>query len=68
MASKCANCGARLSCGCQRRSSTNGTSACSGCVNTLNAKIAAEQSAAQQIAQTPTTVESVWGSNRYIKE
>lgn len=49
-----------MSCGCQRRTAVNGTSACSACVDALNAKLNAAKTAA-----TPTTVKSVWGANRY---
>jgi hypothetical protein len=67
MASKCANCGARLSCGCQRRAASNGTSACTSCVAALNEKLAAEQSAANQVTETPIVEQTVWGANRYKK-
>jgi hypothetical protein len=33
--SKCANCGATLSCGCQRRTLANGKSGCAKCINQL---------------------------------
>lgn len=33
--SKCPNCGAKLSCGCQRRTSSDGTQACTNCVNSV---------------------------------
>ena len=58
--STCTNCGARMSCGCQRRQAKNGASACSNCVDALNAKLAAEK-----LAETPTTIKPVWGANRY---
>ena len=60
--STCLNCGARMSCGCQRRTAVNGASACSSCVDALNAKLNAAKAAA-----TPTTVNPVWGANRYKK-
>jgi hypothetical protein len=49
-----------MSCGCQRRQAKNGASACSNCVDALNAKLAAEK-----LAETPTTIKPVWGANRY---
>ena len=58
--STCLNCGARMSCGCQRRQAVNGASACSACVDALNAKLIAKQTAATQ-----NTVKPVWGANRY---
>jgi len=33
--SKCPNCGAKLSCGCQKRTSPDGTQACTSCVNSV---------------------------------
>lgn len=51
-----------MSCGCQRRQAVNGTSACSNCVDALNAKLNAAQAAA-----SPTPVQTVWGANRYKK-
>ena len=32
---KCANCGAVLSCGCQKRVTPSGKQACSKCINTV---------------------------------
>jgi len=37
--SKCENCGVNISCGCQKRKASNGTPACSSCLNTLESKI-----------------------------
>lgn len=61
--SSCPNCGARLSCGCQRRQASNGAGACSNCVAALNAKIAADKQAATAAQVQPTE----WGANRYKK-
>ena len=44
---KCPNCGAGMSCGCQRRTASNGATACSSCVNKLEAKLTAEKQTAQ---------------------
>ena len=38
--SKCANCGATLSCGCQKRVSSTGQQACTKCIHTLTPKAA----------------------------
>jgi hypothetical protein len=70
MASKCANCGARLSCGCQKRTSSTGLLACSACVASLNTRLAAEQLAAkqvieEQVTEAPVIDKTVWGANRY---
>jgi len=37
--SNCNNCGAPLSCGCQRRTSVNGKSCCKQCVASENSKV-----------------------------
>jgi hypothetical protein len=61
--SACQNCGAALSCGCQKRTATNGAAACSNCVSALNATIAA---AAKDISvQTLRSPSNQWGANRY---
>jgi hypothetical protein len=36
--SKCPNCGAGMSCGCQRRQLPNGKMGCSTCINVVNNK------------------------------
>jgi hypothetical protein len=59
----CANCGARLSCGCQRRQASNGASACTNCLTSLEAKIAVLQQATT--TPTKTTIKPQWGANRY---
>lgn len=63
--STCPNCGARMSCGCQRRQASNGASACSSCVGALEEKIKV-----QKLAATPpqTTIQMQWGANRYKKK
>lgn len=35
----CSNCGAQLSCGCQRRTASNGTPCCELCINEYEAKL-----------------------------
>ena len=55
--SKCANCGTTLTCGCQKRTTADGKSACIFCVNKVI-----------RPAKTTTTVEQtkkVWGPDRY---
>jgi DNA-directed RNA polymerase subunit RPC12/RpoP len=55
--SKCANCGANLSCGCQKRTTADGKSACSNCINKVI-----------KPANTTTTgqpTKKVWGPDRY---
>lgn len=66
---KCANCGANMSCGCQKRTASNGATACSSCINTLESKLKA---AKVQVAREASTVQrnapqQEWGANRYNK-
>ena len=35
---KCANCGAALSCGCQKRKTKDGKVACTKCIHAIEAK------------------------------
>lgn len=42
--SQCTNCKAKLTCGCQRRTATDGTACCSNCVVSYNAKLKNSQS------------------------
>ena len=39
--STCKNCGTRLSCGCQKRTATDGKGTCTKCVAAYNAKLKA---------------------------
>lgn len=41
MSAICPNCKARLSCGCQRRASSDGTAVCSNCLASYEAKLKA---------------------------
>lgn len=66
---KCANCGATMSCGCQKRTASNGTSACSACITALEGKLKADKVSAVRAASTPerNTAPQEWGANRYNK-
>jgi len=39
----CNNCGARMSCGCQKRRASDGTSCCSTCLSFYEKKLKAEK-------------------------
>jgi hypothetical protein len=54
----CANCGAKLSCGCQKRTTADGRSACTNCVNKT-------QSPVRKTENTTAPATNVWGPNRY---
>jgi len=55
---KCPNCGAALSCGCQRKV-VNGITGCNKCLTTA----AAPKKTIQRTPLKPTT--NVWGKDRY---
>jgi hypothetical protein len=56
----CSNCKARLSCGCQKRTASNGTSVCSNCLSSYEASLAQTQTMA-----TVSQTDQVWGKDRY---
>lgn len=60
--SQCPNCGKQLSCGCQRRTASNGTSVCSVCLSAYEVKL---QSNTQQKQETTIPQKNVWGKDRY---
>ncbi len=37
--SKCTHCGKQLSCGCQKRTASNGKSVCTSCITAYEAKL-----------------------------
>lgn len=58
--SACPNCKKKLSCGCQRRTASNGVAVCSGCLG------AYEKTLKPQPAQTTETPNlNAWGKDRY---
>jgi hypothetical protein len=58
----CSNCKATLSCGCQKRKAKDGTSACSKCLASYEAKLTQTKTLTVE-PQVSTT----WGANRYKK-
>jgi hypothetical protein len=58
--SACPNCGKKLSCGCQRRTASNGKTVCSNCASNY------ERSLKPQPVKTENkTSPAVWGKDRY---
>jgi hypothetical protein len=51
-----------MSCGCQKRTASNGATACSSCINTLEASIKGAKLAASKPNQLGPL-----GPNRYVK-
>ena len=58
--SACPNCGKKLSCGCQRRTASNGRTVCSGCLNSYEKTLKP-----QPATNTTQTTPQVWGKDRY---
>ena len=58
--SSCPNCGAKLSCGCQKRTLPNGKQGCSNCATK------AQKVVAQTKPVVPTVNTNTWGPNRYL--
>lgn len=53
----CSNCNAQITCGCQRRTATDGKSVCTNCITTYEAKLA-ELKALEVNNQTNNQTES----------
>ena len=62
--SQCSNCKTQLSCGCQRRTASDGTSVCGSCLSTYEAKLQNQTQPKQTSVQQPN---QVWGKDRYNK-
>jgi len=56
----CSNCKKNLSCGCQKRTATDGKSVCSSCITTYEANLVQRNTAA-----TVSQNNQVWGKDRY---
>jgi hypothetical protein len=63
--STCANCGAKLSCGCQKRTLANGSQGCSNCA-TKTQKTAKPAATKATATNQPTVNTNTWGPNRYL--
>ena len=63
--STCGNCGAKLSCGCQKRTLADGKQGCSNCASKVAAKAKAKPTVSTA-ANQPTVNTNTWGPNRYL--
>ncbi len=65
--SNCLNCKAPLSCGCQKRKASDGTSVCANCIGRYEA--GARERTIKPLAKPTITVpqHNAWGPNRYKK-
>ncbi len=69
----CSNCGARLSCGCQRKTARDGKACCSSCIAFYEKDLASKPATTTTTkttvtsgAPTLTVQKNVWGANRYV--
>jgi hypothetical protein len=58
----CPNCKKKLSCGCQKRTATDGKTVCTGCLKTYEAGLKQKKTLA-----TVSQTNQVWGKDRYNK-
>jgi uncharacterized protein YbaR (Trm112 family) len=74
--SACPNCKSQLSCGCQRRTASNGTTVCSGCLAAYESKLQGikptvvkkdltRQPIKEKAKATTPPQLNVWGKDRY---
>jgi DNA-directed RNA polymerase subunit RPC12/RpoP len=61
--STCGNCGAKLSCGCQKRTLADGKQGCSNCASKVAAKT---KPTVAKATNTNTVNTNTWGPNRYL--
>jgi transcription elongation factor Elf1 len=67
----CSNCKKSLSCGCQKRKASNGTSVCSNCSAAYEKTISKATIQPTNLENKIPTISSkpqVWGKDRYIKK
>jgi hypothetical protein len=56
----CPNCKKKLSCGCQKRTASDGKTVCSGCLKTYEAGLKQKKTLV-----TVSQTNQVWGKDRY---
>ena len=61
----CSNCEKFLSCGCQKRKASNGTSVCASCITTYESKL--DKPTIVSKLKTIVANPNVWRANRYKK-
>lgn len=62
--STCANCGAKITCGCQKRTLPDGKSGCTKCAGS-SSKVTRTTSLKPSVANTVPQNKVVWGPDRY---
>lgn len=61
MAASCQNCGTSLSCGCQKRTASNGASVCAHCITDYEATLI--KLAKKTVAPINNVEETIWTNN-----
>jgi len=62
--SKCPNCGSKITCGCQRRTTSDGRSACTNCVNKPVKTTKETETVTPKKTVTGNKL-NLWGKERY---
>lgn len=61
MSAICPNCKSRLSCGCQKRSASNGATVCTMCINAYELKLkSSAQKPIQPSNTTPSNIQATY--------
>lgn len=63
--SQCPNCKSTLSCGCQRRTASDGTAVCGSCLSTYEARLQNKTQTKQTKQTSVQQPNNVWGKDRY---
>jgi hypothetical protein len=58
--SACPNCGKKLSCGCQRKTASNGRTVCNNCVSQYESSLKTQKPTVKETPKVDT-----WGKDRY---
>ena len=63
----CSNCNARLSCGCQRKTASDGKACCSNCIASYENNLPKAKSKPTLEKAMNIVNPSIWGANRYVQ-
>ena len=63
--SACSNCKGRISCGCQRRTASDGVQCCSNCIKAYEQGLIAKQIRPNGPAPS---LKNVWGKSKFINK
>jgi hypothetical protein len=63
--STCSNCKGRMSCGCQRRTASNGVQCCSSCVKGYEQSLKKDKQSTELLNTVSNTI---WNKNRFTNK